>query len=248
MMTVCDPLTSPESATREDDWSYPFPLNWELQLRYLWTGAADAFGVVAQFLPSRAAPSVLAQIRFLVETRCLVKWLAEPEEARQARGYRWTINELRDVRRILMGWSGHEEDKTPTLQQLKTMEKEVKQRATDDGVPLPKQPNMRSLLMTYGYGYTVYAVLSDLGSHPGFASSLAFFRVPGKQKIDINLDSGKVSRAYFLGLAYEAFGKTVGTVAAARGWDELSSDVRDRINAAGPTLLEATNLVVEGAS
>ncbi len=248
LLVLCDPRSSPDRATRQDEWSYPFPLNWELQLRYLWMDAAGAFDVVASFLSQQVAPTVLTQVRFLVETYCLVRWLVDPEDGRQIRAYRWTLSEVRDVRGIFANWSGHDEARAPMLEDLKEMEKEVQRRAAEAGVSMPKQPKMQSLLKRYGYDSPLHKTLSDIGAHPGFASALAFFRLPGERTISIDLGGGKPSRAYFLGMAYEAFGRTAELIAAARGWDELASNVRAHIDRNGVTLQEVTRLIAVSGS
>ena len=47
LMKLADPFASPDDAGPLEDWPYPIPLDWRLQLRYLWVDAADAFDVVS---------------------------------------------------------------------------------------------------------------------------------------------------------------------------------------------------------
>ncbi len=163
------------------------------------------------------------------------------------RAFRWTLNEIRDVRRILSSLDVPDAVRTPTFAEFKEMEQEVQRRAREAGAPLPKQLSTKSLVQTYGFGYPAYATLSDFGSHPGFASSLTFFRVPGERRIDINLGGGVLSRAYFMSMAYD-FGNTVGTIAAARGWEELAAAVRGHIDAHGDVLRRADELMAAAGS
>lgn len=244
LLRLAHPFRSPDPPKLDDDWPYPLALNWRLQLRYLWAAAADAFDIVAAVLPKRASSAVLGQVRLILETYCQVTWLAEAEDERQRRACSLVLSEVQDLRGVVSAWSTHEAARTKMLDMLKDMEAEANRRAQAVGGAV-RVPSLQTLLHRYGYGSVAYGVLSDIGTHAGIASSLAFFHVPDARAIDMNLSGGILQRAYFLGMAYELFGRTVEVIAAARSWDDLSAAVRGQIDAHGQLLQEITRLLEE---
>ncbi len=229
-----------------DDWSYPLALNWRLQLRYLWNLAADAFEIVAAVLPKRASSAALAEVRLLVETYCQARWLTEAAEERQRRACSIAMAEIRDLRGIFNAWATQRVERDEMLAMLVKMESEANQRA-QRAEGAVRRPRLPQLLQGYGYGSVAYATLSDVGSHPGIASSLIFFHTPGTDSIDLNPARGLIERAYFLGMAYEAYGRTAEVIAQARGREMLSVKIRRHIDSHGGMLRGITGLVEEQA-
>jgi hypothetical protein len=240
LMDIANPFKSPDDPTMKDDWSFPVPLNWRLQLRYVWADAADAFDVVAAVLPRRISASVLAQVRFLVESYCLVSWLARPLEDRELRAMRFAMREVNNLRNVLLKWRDHDVARQPTLDGLNDMEAELQRRSA--GRTLPSLPAMPVLVERY-YARIAYATLSEVGSHPGLSSVVAFRLQPGEQRADLNLGGAHSVRAFHLSMAFELFARTAAMVAEARGWYDYRAGVLQHLDANGDLLREAAQLL-----
>jgi hypothetical protein len=187
LVGMADPMMSPDDPDLQDVWNHAIPADWRLQLRFLWVDAADAFALIANTLPVRVAPTLLAQIRFLVEGYSLVMWLASPEEGRDLRGFAFAGSEAKDIRNFLLKWKDHDDERRATLDEMEQIGSDVQVMSKAEA--LPKMPSMPMLVAKH-YSPVAYALLSDVGSHAGLASVVVYFLDRGTQIIDLNMQSG----------------------------------------------------------
>jgi hypothetical protein len=120
---VGHPSAAPEAITRADDWGHAVALNWEIQVRSLWHAAWDHFAVATEILVRQASPSVLAQVRLLVETEALIQWLVGRDDRRQYRAFNLALGEIRGMKRSLERWGspGPDLDQPPLEEQRAMM-------------------------------------------------------------------------------------------------------------------------------
>lgn len=225
---ITDPYHLPDKPSVADEWPFEVPLRWETQLRYLWWTSQDAFEVVATFLSRRAAPSVLGQIRLLLENFAMVLWLTGPEDQRRSRTLGFAMAEIRDLRKIAQSWTERPAEENPMLKKTKQREAALKELAKSEGTRIAHRPKHDRLVREQGGDMFTYNSLSDSGVHSGLSSAILFFSVPEERKIDVNLAAGHIQRAHFLGMAFELHARATGRIADVRGW----TDVRERIQAA----------------
>jgi hypothetical protein len=234
LLSTSNPYAAPEQATRQDDWPHPIALNWQLQLRTLWFVAFDAFEVTSFVLANRASPSVLGQVRLLIETHSLVRWLAGEDDRRGARAYGLALSEIRDMKGVFSHWDRPE--RKEAISSCTKMEADLKGLAAEKGVRYPHVPGWNALVKQYST--MAHGFLSDVGSHAGLTGTIAFFGVFDSRTINIDPGGSWLQRAYFLGMAYELYAATSADVAKARGWDSLGQAILRRHRALGPTLRE----------
>jgi hypothetical protein len=105
LRSIADPYGPSGPKRVEERPGLPVPLSQEAQLALLWTASFDAFEVVG-ILQERAAPSVLAQLRYLSETLGLVHWLVESEDDKEQRrrSLSFAQAEVRDFRGVHSSW------------------------------------------------------------------------------------------------------------------------------------------------
>ena len=240
LVRLADPVRSPDDPSLQDDWDHAVPLNWKLQLRFMWVNAADAFDLVAFTLPRRASPTLLAQIRFLLEGYCIVSWLTASSEEVEERALAFAGSEVTDIKNVLLKWRNHDEDRQPTLDALEHARAEIQERGKERTIP--RKPSTQQLIETY-YSKVAHNLLSDVGSHPGLSSVTAFFLQRDGRTIDPNMHSAVAQRTYFLGMAFELYALLAFRVCSAQGWDEMAKEIRAHHDATGGLLKSATEII-----
>jgi hypothetical protein len=177
-------ITTAAFPTVRDDprWISPFPLRPELQLRYLYFQAVDAFDVASSALGLRASSVGIGAVRFLAECHVQVRFLVEVTGSeRQKRAHRLIQSGIDRVRKLGgPRLTGREADDA---------ENRLAQIAREDGVQhVRAAPGREHLFKTYTKpGYVFFATLSELGSHPGFLHLVPFFTDPETRMINVNL-------------------------------------------------------------
>jgi len=242
LLTLADPLQSSDDPSLQDqeNWNHAVPLDWQLQLRFLWVSAADAFDLVANTLPVRVSASLLAQIRLLLEHYCIVRWLTDPKQDHQRRAIGFAASEVKDVMNVLLKWTGYEADRQPTLDDLQQADIELQAMAGAEG--LEKVPSMPDMVNAY-YKKVAWAFLSDVGSHAGLAPVLVYFLRLDEHKIDLNMHEAFNARTYFLGMAFELYALISINICVARGWAEHAAKIQAHLDATGDLLKRATQLL-----
>jgi hypothetical protein len=166
--------------TDDSRWIYPVPLRRTLQLQHLFIQAADAFDIVLGTLNIRASGAAVGAVRFLAEVHVLISWLADlnaSDQEKTKRAYRLVLGNIARVRNMLRrdpanaGYARRFEPSIATLREI----------ASEDGIQhLDQEPRADYLFDTYlGAGYSAFAMMSEIGSHPGFfkRSSSTLMRV-----------------------------------------------------------------------
>jgi hypothetical protein len=224
---LAGPFTVPEAGVIGDEWGFPIPLRWEIQLRYLWLSDADSFDVAAGVLSRRASAAALAPIRLLWENYVLVRWLVAPGGERRARSLNFALSEILDLRRQVSGLAD-QSARQELVELTERMESELKKRAASEGLTLTGRPSNADLRKTYGGSPFAYNTLSDIGVHAGLAAPLVFFQLPGQTTMRVNFATGGIlHRAYYLGMAFELHAVTAFNIAQALGWADLHPRLSD---------------------
>jgi hypothetical protein len=219
----------------------PIPLAIENQLRLLWVAAFDAFDVV-EALHRRVAPSVLAQIRYLAETLGLVIWLLESDKDKRRRSLSFARAEIYDYRNLHSNWDRTNRKKR-ALAEAKEMQERIESIAEEESIRLVSRPDAKTLSKKSGLGRFAYDVLSDVGSHPGIGAPLIFFAVPGEKRFVMNITSGVLPRAYYLGMAFELFGSIAYNILGGLGLASQQVHVLKLIESQKENLEEVSRLI-----
>ena len=126
------------------------------------------------------------------------------------------------------------------LDKLEQMRADVQHRSR--GQAIPKMPSMQQLIEKH-YSKVAHNLLSDVGSHPGSSSVIAFFTQTDGRTIDPSLHSAVAQRTYFLGMAFELYARLAIHVCSARGWDEMAKAIRGHLDAHGGLLRSAAQVI-----
>lgn len=204
----------------------PIPLSQEAQLALLWMAAFDAFEVIG-VLQQRAAPSVLAQLRYLSEALGLVLWLVETTDQREQRRRSLSLAqaEVRDFRGVHSRWKERPVERKRVIADAKEMENQIRRIAASEGFTLIARPGQKALADKSGLSPFAYDVMSDIGSHAGLGSPLVFFGIPGENRFVIHPQAGILPRAYYLGMGFELYAASASNILGALGFRREREDV-----------------------
>lgn len=239
---IADPYKPPVPGTIEEPG--PVPTSLEGQLRILWAASFDAFDVLA-ILRNRAAPSVLAQVRYLAETLGLVNWLLESAKEQRRRCLSLALAEVYDFRNFHSRWKERPAEKRRGLSHTKEMEVRIKSMAASEGITFIGRPDEKTLAKMAGLSQFAYGVLSDVGSHAGIGAPFVFFVVPGTNRFIMNVNTGVLPRAYYLGMGFEAFGWIAHNILGTLGRTEEQAQVRAIVDGQKGNLERVSRLMDE---
>jgi hypothetical protein len=237
---LADPFGPPGPKRVEERPGMPVPHTQEGQLALLWIASYDAFEV-SRTLERRAAPSVLAQLRYLSEALGLILWLVETNDEKEmrSRSLSFAQAEVRDLGSVHSEWKERPRARKQYISDAKAGVVQIKQMAEAEGVNLVGRPGRKVLADKSGVGRTAYNVMSDIGSHAGLNSPMVFFGVPGENRFVIHPQAGVLPRAYFLGLGFELYAVCASNILGAfgfgaqrRGVDSLLKQERDHLTRA----------------
>jgi hypothetical protein len=194
----------------------PVPFTQEGQLAVLWTASFDAFEII-RTLGRRAAPSVLAQLRYLSEALGLVLWLVETNDEKEQRRRSLSLAqaEIRDFRGVHSRWKERSAERKRAISEAKEMERQIKGIAAAEELTLIGRPGQKLLADKSGLSPFAYDVMSDVGSHAGLVAPMVFFGIPGENRFVLDPQMGVLPRAYFLGMGFELYGATASNILGA---------------------------------
>jgi hypothetical protein len=191
-------------------------------------------------LARSAAPS--GGTGFIAETFALISWLTEStdERERRKRAYRFLLACIERTRNTLR----HAPDPEPsTLRSLKRSADELRQIARDDGIQgLRGSPDAPYLFKNYlEPGYVLFAMLSEIGSHPGLLQILVFHQDRASRRIDVDLGGQHDERAAWANAGIDFFGRTCDSMGKWFGWEDwLQGTLLPIVHEALPLMTEAS--------
>jgi hypothetical protein len=231
---------------RDDErWSSPLPLRFEGQLAVLFLGALDAYDVTTGILRARASQQSFNGLRFQVEALTLLRWMTEPDDARerQVRAYRVLCGQLVRWGRLLKEDARGEPDAVEGEDTIEQWEVRLRELAKLDGIThLRSEPDRRYLFTEYltGGGYPTFSMFSELGSHPGAVGNILFSLRAESREIDYSLGEAWLARAFWSAAAMVHLWQTCEVVARRLGWNEwLTKEALPIFTAAGPLIEDA---------
>lgn len=219
---VADPFGPPGPKRVKEMPGLPVPHSQEGQLALLWIASYDAFEVT-RILEHRAAPSVLAQLRYLSEALGLILWLVETNDEKEmrSRSLSFAQAEVRDFGSVHSEWKERPQARRQYIADVI----QIKHMAEAEGVKLIGRPGRKILADKSGVGRSAYNLMSDIGSHAGLNSPMVFFGIPGENRFVIHPQAGVLPRAYFLGLGFELYAVCASNVLGALGFVTQRNDV-----------------------
>lgn len=203
--------------------------------------ASDSCGLALLGLRDHATASVLGPIRNVAESYVYAKWLLEDpdEKGRLGRAYRLTMNaadQLREQQRALNKAAPRSEltqQVAPILGPgAKRMRRLLTGLAHDEGVTIAGKPRRSELLEKHlpdSDGYLFYALLSNVGAHPGAGRAQAFYGRPGSPVTEVNVTGLHHVRAYWMSVSirlYLDLCDLAGPVLGWPEWDALTEQTR----------------------
>jgi hypothetical protein len=240
--TAWDKAVTEFAAPLTDDprWLSPYPLQPELQLRYLFLQSLDALDLAALGLRARTSTAAIGAVRLLAECCVLVKWLTEEGGAEQRkRAYRLAMDGVKRTRRLQKHAKGGITDA-----QLDAMKSRLLEIARRDGVQhVGEAPDATYLFNKFlRPGYAAFSVLSEIGSHAGFFQVVLFHLDPKTDVVAVDFDGSPAERALWTAQAFELTCYTVDEVGKALGWDDwLQAEVAPLVRRAKPAMKDVHN-------
>jgi hypothetical protein len=233
------------SITDDPRWGGPIPLRFDSQLAVLFLGALDAYEVTTGILRERASQQAFNGLRFQVEALGLLRWLCEPEEARdrQIRSYRVLYGQISRWVKLLKEDVAGEPDGAVITERAESYEKRLRELAREDGLQhLKTEPDRRYLFTEYvpESGYPTFSMFSELGAHPGAIGNILFSMNAANRTIEYTLDESFVDRAFWSSVAIVHLWQTCETVSSCLDWTEwLETEARPINNEVAPFMNEA---------
>jgi hypothetical protein len=227
-----------------DLWDAPIALRFDTQVCVLFMGALDAFDSVAGTLQTRASQQAPSSLRFQIETLATLRWLTEPRDTteRQTRSFALACRTIAAWAKLQMEDAGKNPDALAQVRQLRDWGRRLKDLASDNGIRVGHGLDRRRLLTKYGpgaFGYPVFSMLSEMGSHPSLVGLTFFALEPNNPEIAYTFGGAHMHRAFWAGQAFVQLWQTCEVVALALGWDEwLAGEPESFRNAIAPLLAE----------
>jgi hypothetical protein len=234
-----------DPVSEDPRWHFPWPLSFDLQHRYLMTTALDAFDVTIGTLQKRASQQAFGAIRFVAEALATARWLCEPPggSERQRRAYCLVLGGIKRTQNLIRNAPTGDPSAASAGAQAAQMKEELMRVAREDGfTSLSASPDRRWLFTSYmpEMGYALFALLSELGSHPGPFGVLFYAMDPKSKVIDFSYTGAVPERAYWASMAYHLFTSLCAELGAVRGWHAwLDTEGVSLLDEASPLLLEA---------
>lgn len=222
------------------------------------TQASDSCGLALLGLRDHAAASVLGPIRNVAETYVYARWLLEnpDEKVRLGRAYRLTMNaadQLREQQRALKKAAPRSELSQQVAPMPGTSAKRMRQRLTglahEDGVTIAGKPRRSELLEKHlpdSGGYLFYALLPNVGAHPGAGRAQAFYGRPGAAVIDFNVKGLHHVRAYWMSANIRLYLDLCDLAGPVLGWPERDALTEQTRNELQPLAEEAQHRYLGG--
>jgi hypothetical protein len=233
--------------TDDPRWSFPWPLRFEIQHRYLFTASLDAFDVALGTLRQRPSQQAFAAVRFLAETLVTVRWLCEPSDAteRDLRSRRVLLGSIERARKLGRHVKSDDPKAAEVIAQVGRMRDRLLEISKEDGFDhLRASPDRKWLFDKHlaEIGYGAFALLSELGSHPGPLGVMFYAMDPRSKVADVNFSGAVPERAFWASIAYESFANICEELGRVREWDSwLDEDAAALVDAAIPTLRKAVD-------
>lgn len=195
--------------------------------------------------PTPSVTQGLGAVRFLAETLVTARWLGELtndfERVRRAR--RTLLGSIERAGRLGRHARPDDVHAVEVIDQAKRMKDTLLEISKADGFAhLRFAADRKWLFDRYlgEIGYGMFALLSELGAHPGPLGILFFAMDPKSCVVDARFGGAFPDRAYWASIAYTMFAHICDELGRLRGWDSwLDNDVEALIDAASPFLAEA---------
>jgi hypothetical protein len=217
-----------------DDWFWPYPARYEIQVRQLAIPCGDVLQWGLRALQIRYSGIGAVSARFLAETLALVRWLSIPTspDARQERSFMVLKRELsrarglfdKATRKATPGFKEALTDRTRDMEEaLRALDALVARLGVRDLKLPPDRPRMLDDVLEREGGYGFFAVASEFAGHPGFMH-LNPFAVADTGRMDVNLGEMAPYRLFWAVTQVELFARLVKATGDALSWDGWFED------------------------
>lgn len=213
-----------------DDWSWPFPARFDIQIRQLAIPCGDTIQWGLRALQVRYSGVGAVSARFLAETLALMRWVATPasDEGRQERSLQILKRELERTEKLYVRATNKAtgqirdrlREKTKDISAaIEALSEIAKARGVKTLQDPPDRPRMLDEFLDREGGYGLFALTSEVAGHPGFMH-LAPFASGEAGRFDVDLGGMIPHRLYWAVIQVELFARLVKTTADCLRWDD----------------------------
>jgi hypothetical protein len=192
-------------AVDDSTWHHPWATTVEMFVRTAFMTSQDACGTAAVGLRMNASAASTGIIRTVAECHVLMRWVLDGATAEEKRGrvLAVTSTAVKRTRRSVDHWertatgTRSPEMAAQIRQALEATETDLDTLASRNDLIIPRRPENQELFDSYlPGGYFVFALLSNMGAHPG--NPFLFYGGPRSNVLDWDFKGLHIERAYWI--------------------------------------------------